>query len=65
MNNETVYQNDDIICNEQESAERLQNCQQCENLILNDSGFTQCSVTGCLINLMTTFRFKSCPKGFW
>lgn len=56
---------DDVICTDEERSNRLEQCKLCENFTINDDGLTQCSASGCLINLMTTFKFKTCPKGNW
>lgn len=54
----------DIACTPDESETRLEFCKNCDNFIIEE-GTTRCKSSGCLINLMTTFKFKTCPKGFW
>lgn len=55
----------EIICSTEESNTRLLFCQSCEHFKFNDDGLTICESSGCLINLMTTFKFKVCPIGVW
>lgn len=56
---------DDDICTFEEKETRLSSCKQCESFKVNDKTFTECAETGCLINLMITFKFKTCPIGKW
>jgi hypothetical protein len=59
MNDEEIY------CTPEESFNRVEFCKGCENLEIIEHGITKCKETNCNINLMSTFKFKSCPKGNW
>lgn len=54
----------EIVCTPEESNARLQFCKNCDSFAIADET-TKCTSSGCLINLMTTFKFKQCPKGIW
>lgn len=55
----------EINCTPEEIETRLNFCKVCPNLAFDEKQFTKCSKSGCLINLMTSFKFKSCPEGNW
>jgi hypothetical protein len=55
----------EVNCTEEETTLRLSLCKGCEMFEVNENGMTQCKSSGCLINLMTTFKFKICPIGRW
>lgn len=55
----------EINCTAAETEIRLSLCKSCEMFKVNSDGITQCESSGCLINLMTTFKFKVCPIGRW
>jgi len=55
----------DVYCTEEEMAARLALCQTCQFFKIREDGFTECESSGCLINLMTTMKFKICPIGKW
>lgn len=54
---------EDISCSEEETSQRLSFCKVCEHMKINQ--FTECELSGCQISLMTTIKFKECPKGNW
>lgn len=54
-----------VHCTPEESQQRVNFCQICENLTFDENNFTMCKETGCNINLMSTFKFKTCPKENW
>ena len=60
---EPFFQNDVVICDENETQKRLLSCKTCDYFIVND--ITMCGKNGCSINLMSTFKFKECPIGRW
>lgn len=43
---------------------RISVCKDCESFIIEDF-VTKCSDCKCNISLLSTFQFKSCPKGKW
>jgi len=55
---------DDIVCTEQETALRLNTCMKCDKFQVTDDT-TKCSESGCNINILITYTFKSCPLGKW
>lgn len=57
--------NDNIECTELEHTSRLNYCKNCIAFKIKDDFLTECSECGCSISLMTTFKFKICPKGNW
>jgi recombinational DNA repair protein RecR len=54
----------DIICSTEETETRLGHCKKCDQFT-HSSGATICATTQCNISLMTTMKFKMCPKEFW
>jgi hypothetical protein len=56
---------DNIECTPEETLERVTTCKSCENFFIAEDSNTKCKETGCNISFMTTFNFKSCPKGNW
>ena len=54
----------DVICSAAESEIRLSHCKLCDQFT-QSSEFTICAATQCNISLMTTIKFKLCPKEFW
>jgi hypothetical protein len=63
ISNVEILSTEDISCSQEETHNRLSFCKGCEHFIFDD--YTKCELSGCLINLMTTMQFKSCPKGNW
>lgn len=59
MNDEELY------CTVEEVFARVEFCKVCENFDIDEQGLTKCKETGCNINMMSSFKFKSCPKGNW
>jgi hypothetical protein len=64
VENETNNSTIDVICSIEEAAIRLEHCKTCDQFT-HSSGFTVCAATQCNISLMTTMKFKMCPKEFW
>jgi len=46
----------------EESARRMEICEQCEFFKADEARCTQC---GCYMKVKTKFRTASCPKGKW
>lgn len=54
----------DIICTQEETETRLTHCKLCDQFT-QSSEVTICAATQCNISLMTTMKFKTCPKEIW
>ena len=54
----------DVVCNTAETEMRLEHCKTCDQFT-QSLGVTLCAATQCNISLMTTMKFKMCPKDFW
>jgi hypothetical protein len=55
---------EDVICTPEETTNRLTTCTNCVDLTQANE-VTICRLSSCNISLMTTFRFKQCPRGNW
>jgi|688.fasta_scaffold158047_3 hypothetical protein len=54
---------EEVACSFDETQTRLSFCKICPHLIINE--YTKCELSGCHINLMSSIKFKECPKGHW
>ena len=55
---------DNTTCTEEQTSLRLNTCMKCDKFQVTDET-TKCSESGCNINLLITYTFKSCPLGKW
>lgn len=55
---------EELSCTPEESQERLNFCLSCEEMD-KEQELTRCKMCSCLINYVTTIKFKECPKGNW
>jgi len=62
---EPMAEQDSVACTPKQTQNRLSACKSCENFYVDEGIHTKCRATGCNISFMTTFNFKSCPKGNW
>lgn len=62
---EDIELSPDIVCSQDESQQRLSQCQSCENFFIDIDSHTKCRSSSCNISFMTTYKFKHCPMGKW
>lgn len=55
--------NDNIICDQQKTQQRIEICIECENNVVDV--IPKCKECDCSISMITTLTFKSCPLGKW
>lgn len=64
MLDETVLES--IVCRQQESETRLDNCKNCINFYTDQiNEQTRCKISEENISLLVTMAFKQCPIGKW
>ena len=54
---------EDLLCSQEETTRRVEQCIMCENNVLDE--IPKCKQCDCSISMLTALSFKTCPIGKW